>query len=70
MGHPEYDRMTLDQEYRRDLDKGLNPKMPVNYYPDDDFKERPMLSWRSHANILYTNWLNYFVYQNTPYEWK
>ncbi len=67
MGHPEYDRYTLDQEYKRDLEKGLNPALPVNYYPDDDCNRRPLLSWRSHANNLYTNWLNYYVYQITPY---
>lgn len=70
MGHPEYDRMTLDQEYKRDIDKGIEPDMPVNYYPDDDCYRKPVLSWRSHANNLYTNWLNYYVYQSTPYEWE
>lgn len=68
MGHPEYDRITLDQEYKRDLSKGLPIEMPFNYYPDNDCNKRPVLSWRSHANNLYTNWLNYYVYQNTPYE--
>lgn len=68
MGHPEYDKNTLDIEYRRDLDKGLNIEMPVNYYPDDDMDNEPELKWRSHANGLYTNWLNYYVYQVTPYE--
>lgn len=67
MGHPEYDRLTLDQEYKRDIDKGIDPDIPVNYYPDDDCNRRPVLSWRSHANNLYTNWLNYYVYQVTPY---
>ena len=67
MGHPEYDRMTLDQEYKRDIDKDMEPDIPVNYYPDDDSNRKPMLSWRSHANNLYTNWLNYYVYQVTPY---
>lgn len=67
MGHPEYDRLTLDQEYKRDIDKGIEPDIPVNYYPDDDCNRRPVLSWRSHANNLYTNWLNYYVYQVTPY---
>ena len=67
-GHPEYDRMTLDTEYRRDLDKGLDIQMPVNYYPEDDMMNEPELKWRSHANGLYTNWLNYYVYQVTPYE--
>ena len=49
MGHPEYDRLTLDQEYKRDIDKGIEPELPVNYYPDDDCNRKPMLSWRSHA---------------------
>ena len=69
MGHPEYDRVTLDNEYRRDTAKGLaDVEMPKNYYPDNDPENRPRLSWRSHANIIYTNWLNYYVYQTTPYE--
>lgn len=70
MGHPEYDRLTLDQEYKRDIDKGINPDLPVNYYPDNDCNRKPILSWRSHANNLYTNWLNYYVYQVTPYDLK
>ena len=71
MGHPEYDRLTLGLEYKRDLEKGLTDvDMPINYYPDDDCNRKPVLSWRSHANNLYTNWLNYYVYQNTPYEWQ
>ena len=68
MGHPEYDRVTLHKEYKRDKDKGLAIKLPVNYYPDDDDTKKPMLLWRSHGNILYANWLNYYVYQQTPYE--
>ncbi len=68
MGHPEYDRVTLDTEYKRDISKGLPIELPVNYYPDNDCEKRPVLSWRSHANILYTNWLDYYVYQSTPYE--
>ena len=67
-GHPEYDRMTLDKEYRRDRGKGLDTAIPVNYYPDDDPDNKPLLHWRSHANNLYTNWLNYYVYQLTPYD--
>lgn len=70
MGHPEYDRMTLDQEYRRDVEKGIHPNLPINYYPGDDCSQRPVLSWRSHTNHLYANWLNYYVYQQTPYEWQ
>ncbi len=69
MGHPEYDRMTLDLEYKRDLNKGLPIQLPKNYYPDDDSSKRPLLQWRAHCNHLYANWLNYYVYQNTPYEW-
>ena len=68
-GHPEYDRYTLDKEYHRDLDKGLPIHIPYNYYPDDDPSQRPLLQWRSHSNNIYSNWLNYYVYQSTPYEW-
>lgn len=68
MGHPEYDRMTLDTEYKRDTAKGLNPIIPKNYYPNDDPTQKPTLSWRAHCNNLYTNWLNYYVYQVTPYD--
>ncbi len=67
-GHPEYDRMTLDGEYRRDLERGLNPSIPCNYYENDDPEGRPILCWRNMANTLYSNWLNYYVYQVTPYE--
>lgn len=67
MGHPEYDRYTLHNEYKRDKEKGLPIEMPVNYYPDNDDTRRPNLQWRSHGNILYSNWLNYYVYQTTPY---
>ncbi len=69
-GHPEYDTLTLDLEYKRDLERGLHPNIPVNYYPDDNPEHKPIKSWRCHANTLYTNWLNYYVYQNTPYEWS
>lgn len=69
MGHPEYDRLTLDKEYRRDKGQGLDIAIPVNYYPNDDDTKKPVLSWRSHANILYSNWLNYYVYQQTPYDY-
>ena len=68
MGHPEYDRITLDGEYHRDLDKGLPIELPRDYYPGNDPHNRPVLLWRSHANNLYTNWLNYYVYQTTPYD--
>ena len=67
-GHPEYDRYTLNNEYHRDLDKGLPIQIPYNYYPDDDPEQRPLLQWRSHCNNLYSNWLNYYVYQTTPYD--
>ena len=69
LGHPEYDRVTLDKEYKRDVNKGINPEIPVNYYPNNDSNEKPLLLWRAHANTLYTNWVNYYVYQKTPYEW-
>ncbi len=68
MGHPEYDRYTLHKEYVRDKEKGLPIEVPKNYYPDDDDTRKPSLEWRAHCNILYSNWLNYFVYQITPYE--
>ena len=68
MGHPEYDRITLDKEYKRDKGKGLPIQLPVNYYPNDDETKRPGLQWRSHGNILFSNWLNYYVYQQTPYD--
>lgn len=67
MGHPEYDRVTLDGEYKRDVSKGLPIDLPENYYQDNNPENRPLLMWRSHANNLYTNWLNYYVYQVTPY---
>ena len=68
MGHPEYDRVTLDGEYKRDVGKGLQIDLPKNYYKDNDPENRPLLLWRAHANNLYTNWLNYYVYQSTPYD--
>ena len=67
LGHLEYDRLTLDKEYKRDLGKGLNPSIPVNYYPNDNTEVRPNLTWRATSNCLYSNWLNYYVYQITPY---
>ena len=68
MGHPEYDRVTLDTEYKRDLSKGLPIEIPVNYYKDNDPNNKPDLMWRATAKNLYTNWLNYYVYQSTPYD--
>lgn len=67
-GHGEYSPLTLDGEYRRDLDKGLPIEMPKNYYKDDDPGKGPIVRWRGHANLLFSNWLNYFVYQKTPYD--
>ncbi len=66
-GHPEYDRMTLNNEYLRDVDKGLLPDIPSNYYKNDDPLDQPVLSWRTTCNMLYANWLNYYVYQTTDY---
>ena len=66
-GHPEYDRMTLNHEYHRDLNKGLNPVIPCNYYENNDPFSIPPLVWRNMADTLYTNWLNFYVYQVTPY---
>lgn len=70
MGHPEYDRVTLDKEYKRDLAKGMDIQVPKNYYPQDDAGQRPNLMWRAHANTLYSNWINYYVYQATPYDFE
>ena len=67
MGHPEYDRVTLHNEYMRDKNKGLDIEVPQNYYKDDNCENKPLLTWRSHANNFYTNWINYYVYQATPY---
>ena len=67
-GHSEYSPYTLDTEYRRDLDKGLPIEMPLNYYRNNDPKEGPLVRWRGHANLLFYNWQNYFVYQPTPYD--
>lgn len=68
MGHSEYDTDTLGKEYLRDKEAGLPIKMPKNYYPGDDDRLEPVCGWRSGANLLYSNWLNYFVYQATPYD--
>jgi len=68
LGHLEYDRMTLDSEYKRDMERGLNPSIPYNYYPGDDPNNKPELTWRATSNCLYSNWLNYYVYQITPFE--
>lgn len=66
-GHAEYDPMTLKSEYDRDLAAGMNPKIPQNYYPEDDPSKTPLVRWRSVAHLLFANWLNYYVYQETPY---
>lgn len=67
-GHPEYEADTLDQEYRRDIERGLPIEMPKNYYLDNDPDKGPLVNWYSHAQLLYTNWLNYYVYQTTPFD--
>lgn len=70
LGHLEYDRLTLDAEYKRDLAKGLPMELPFQYYPEDDPSKRPLLRWRGACNAMYSNWINYYVYQNTPYDWS
>ncbi|MDO4459099.1 MAG: homoserine O-succinyltransferase [Clostridia bacterium] len=67
-GHAEYDRNTLAKEYFRDVNKNLNPKVPYNYFPDDDPTKTPPFTWRSNAHLLVSNWLNYYVYQQTPFD--
>lgn len=67
-GHPEYDTDTLAEEYRRDVKKGLEPQLPKHYFPNDDPTQQPVSNWRATAQLLYTNWLNYYVYQATPYD--
>ncbi|MBE1554210.1 homoserine O-acetyltransferase MetA [Sporosarcina limicola] len=69
-GHLEYDATTLADEYNRDLQKGVVVDLPENYFPNDDVNEQPSNTWRSHTHLLFSNWLNYYVYQETPYEWK
>ena len=68
MGHPEYDRVTLDVSINVDVSKNLPIEIPENYYKDNNPENRPLLMWRAHANNLYTNWLNYYVYQSTPFD--
>lgn len=68
MGHSEYDADTLAKEYWRDVERGLNPELPRHYFPQDNPKKPPVMNWRSHASLLFSNWLNYFVYQITPYD--
>ena len=69
-GHPEYDRMSLSNEYHRDVAKGLSPAVPINYFEDNNPANTPVLTWRNFSNTLYANWLNFYVYQSTPYELK
>lgn len=69
-GHAEYDRDTLANEFFRDVKKGIHPKIPVNYFPDDDVETTPYFTWKSHAHLLFANWLNYYVYQQTPFDLK
>lgn len=68
--HLEYDADTLALEYKRDVERGLNPKIPVNYFPDDDPTRKPIVTWRSAGQLMFSNWLNYYVYQTTPYDLK
>ena len=70
MGHSEYDPLTLDAEYRRDIAAGLDTAPPENYYRDNDPAKEPIVSWRAHGSLVFINWLNYFVYQSTPYDLK
>jgi homoserine O-succinyltransferase len=67
-GHSEYDPLTIKREYDRDVSKGLPISIPKNYFPGDNPDQEPLVRWRSHANLLYANWLNYYVYQLTPYD--
>jgi homoserine O-succinyltransferase len=67
-GHPEYDADTLALEYARDVEKGLEIEIPCNYFPSDDPTQPPIVTWRAHAQLMYTNWLNYYVYQSTPFD--
>jgi len=68
-GHLEYDADTLAEEFNRDLNKGVDVKIPENYFPNDDPTREPLNTWRSHTHLLFSNWLNYYVYQQTPFEW-
>ncbi|HWI49624.1 MAG TPA: homoserine O-succinyltransferase, partial [Rummeliibacillus sp.] len=69
-GHLEYDADTLKEEYERDVAKGLDIAVPEHYFPNDDPTKTPLNTWRSHTHLLFSNWLNYYVYQETPYEWE
>jgi homoserine O-succinyltransferase len=67
-GHSEYDAVTLKKEYERDIEKGISISVPRNYFPNDDATKKPIVKWKSHANLLFSNWLNYYVYQETPFD--
>lgn len=69
-GHLEYDATTLAEEYERDLAKGLDIHMPENYFPNNNINKTPLNTWRAHTHLLFSNWLNYYVYQETPYTWE
>ncbi|MEM9423452.1 MAG: homoserine O-succinyltransferase, partial [Spirochaetota bacterium] len=66
-GHAEYDLETLKKEYLRDQERRMSPKLPQNYFPENDTQQTPLMSWRAHATLLFSNWINYYVYQQTPY---
>ena len=68
-GHLEYEAQTLAEEYSRDLQRGIECMYPNNYFPENNPENQPLNRWRSHAHLLFSNWLNYYVYQQTPYEW-
>ena len=68
LGHCEYDYDTLAKEYYRDVEKGIKPDIPYNYFPDNNVTRKPVMTWRSHASLIYQNWLNYYLYQQTPYD--
>jgi len=68
-GHIEYESTTLAEEYERDLSRGLNTNVPTDYFPENDPDQKPLNRWRSQAYLLFSNWLNYYVYQETPYKW-
>jgi len=69
-GHLEYDTTTLAEEYNRDINKGIDIQPPENYFPNDDHTKKPINTWRSHSHLMFSNWLNYYVYQETPYDWN
>ena len=68
IGHSEYEPLCLKDEYERDIAAGLHPSIPENYFPNDDPTQQPIVTWKSHGNLLFSNWLNYYVYQLTPFD--